>query len=139
MMCTYITTAFLSCWDFMAIPMVFSRRELPLQSSFPFTWDKSPLFEILYVWQFLSNSFIVVHTIASHDFFLNSLLMNCVSQFKLLKAVLRTLGTGKDVEISRKLSQYPGCHDRNVHVSGHEIEEYRLVIKCIQHHIKVIQ
>lgn len=116
MVCTYISTAFLSCWDFMALPLVVGRRELPLPSSFPFAWDETPLFEILYVWHFLSNSFIVVHTIASHDFFLNSLLNSCIAQFKLLKGVLKTVGSR--------------CSEQ---------ENYTLVIRCIRHHITVLK
>lgn len=138
MMCTYLTTAFFSCWDFMATPLVFGRRELPLQSSFPFVWDKSPLFEILYVWQFMSNSFIVVHSIATHDFFLNCLLANCITQLKLLKAVLRSIGNGNSKEFNKKLKQF-GYSDRNVSTKTNEEEEFKLVIKCVQHHIKIVK
>lgn len=138
MMTTYLTTAFFSCWDFMAIPLVFGRRELPLMSSYPFNWDQSPLYEILYVWQFISNQFFVINTLAAHDFFLNSLLMCCISQFKILKAVIRKIGTKDGLKISKELNRY-GYSDRPVKVKPNEVEQYQFVIKCIKYHIKILK
>lgn len=143
MMCVYLSSAFLSAGDYMAIHLVFGRRILPLESTFPFPWDVSPTFELITVWQFILHMYTIIHTIATHDFFFNSLVSCCNGQFRLIQGTLKTIGspTGRSISINRRLNRLFGSalkDDLRTFRSKDE-EEFDLVSKCIEHHNRVIQ
>lgn len=65
----------------------YGKRNLPQQTTFPFKWQESPIYEILYAWQAVLT-FDIIFTVCGVDLFFVSLLSNCVAQFKLLKAYI---------------------------------------------------
>ncbi|KAF5278865.1 hypothetical protein FQR65_LT03554 [Abscondita terminalis] len=66
---------------------LFYERKIPFQSVYPFDHTKSPMYELVYVWQSLLLVEFDVH-LTVFDFFLAGLISNCVAQFKLLRRFL---------------------------------------------------
>lgn len=80
----YTFSAFLCGSQYTTIP--YFAHELPFASGFAI-FNKSPFYELTYIWQ----SFIgyeLVFCVCGMDVFFVSLISNCIAQFKILKAFL---------------------------------------------------
>lgn len=122
------TTAVIYFTGLFVIPLSIGDYNLPLKAAFGINFQFSPLFEILYFIQCLTNIFAVMHGIRGHDDFFVALTTNCIGQFKLLKEALSQIGTGNELKINSILD---GIERGNPHGNKQDI---KLLVRCIEHH-----
>lgn len=124
---------FFCCCLLLIPPMYMGYRELPLASYYPFHWEVTPLYESMYVWQWFINLYAVCYVVGSHDFLFVILTINLITQIKLLKYVLRSIGNSNEGKVNKLLLGCPGVTEK----IDHDDEE-KLLIKCVQHHRKIV-
>lgn len=129
----YILITFCCCL-LLIPPLYMNVRELPLASYFPFCWDVTPYYESLYVWQWFVSLYGVCFVVGAHDFLFVILMLNLITQLKLLKFVLRTIANTEESSMNDILLSCPGVQEKY----GLKDED-KLLIKCIQHHRKLIE
>lgn len=122
-----------------SIPVLRGNRTLPLLSSYPFDWYKTPIFELTYTIQFFSNCYVAIISICGHDNMFFVLVRNCIAQFEILKEVLKKIGTGEERKYNRLIgTKNFGFKKENEEDKTKEEEEMELLIKCIEHHNRII-
>lgn len=138
MICMICTSAFIFAFGFLSAPLRNGEITLPFESWYPFNWQVTPIYEIIYVSQWLINIYVVIVIICGHDFVFLASVSNCIAQFKLLKESLRLIGKVDErneiLNKMRKFSKNNGSFSRNYNNVDDE-----LLVLCIQHHLKLIQ
>lgn len=125
----YLCSALISITLFMVFPLIVGNEMLPLESKFPFDHKKVPYYEIIYLWQYLSN-YVIGAIISGYDFFLSALVMNIVAQFQILQDVMRNVYISKNPNKRKEIYEKLGiAYTRN----GRKIER-ELFMKCVNHH-----
>lgn len=130
--CTFLTMAFVSCAQFMAFPLVStSTKQLPLQSWYPFDTHVSPIYEMMYIWQWFMNQ-VVICVLSGFDAFFNSIVMICACQFQILQDVLETMC---DKTKGKKWKEF----FKNKKSITNHIDEFNIMIECVEHHLRLIR
>lgn len=120
--------------EFISLSILSKERQLPFISKFPFNWKVSPTYEILFVFQVLTNICVNITSILGHDFLFIALLLNIICQFKLLKETLRKIGDENNIMMYNTILDWTkdvSFTDTNIDV--------KLLKKCIQHHTKLLK
>lgn len=136
MISVYSSAMLFGC-EFLTIPLRSGKRVLPFASSLPFDWKKSPMYEITYLYQVFVNVVFVVTSICGIDFLFISLMLNAISQFRILKFVFMNVGTSNVGDLNKKLDAYIEEDDENY--VKHDDTDMILMRKCIRHHIKLLK
>lgn len=125
----YLLITFCCCL-LLVPPLYINERALPLASYFPFEWSATPIYEILYVWQWIVNLFGVCYVVGAHDFLFVGLMVNLIAQLELLKYGLTTIGTDQEHSFGDALMSSVGLNVWK--------REEGLLVTCVQHHRKLI-
>ncbi|XP_017777281.1 PREDICTED: odorant receptor 4-like [Nicrophorus vespilloides] len=120
--------AYISCAQFMSFPLIENTEHLPLASWYPFDHTKSPLYEVLYIWQWFMNQ-VVITTLSGFDVFFNAIVMVCSTQFQVLQDVLENLCLGK----GRKQWDY-----MEIKSESRIVHENEAIVVCVKQHLKMI-
>lgn len=120
--------------QFIALSIFTSERRLPFRSKFPFEWKISPFYELLFIFQVCTNILVIITSILGHDFLFVVLMVNLINQFRVLKGVLRTIGTKDGKEFYIALEKLNGQEDIIV-----DYTDAKMFRKCVIHHIKLLR
>lgn len=134
LMIFFYVLIFFCCCLLLIPPLYVGYRELPLASYYPFNWSISPLYETMYVWQWFINLYAVCYVVGSHDFLFVVLMINLITQIRLLKFVLRLICTDEEEHMNNTLLACPGVSE-----SYRNKDEEKLLVKCVEHHQKLIR
>lgn len=85
----FLASSIISNWQMVAVPYI-KNRSMLLKSTFPFDWDKLYYYEIVYVWHYFSDWF-VLFMINSFDFFFVALVTICSLQFGIMQEVFKMI------------------------------------------------
>lgn len=118
---------------FLSAPLRDGTASLPFESWYPFDWQLSPYYEIIYLTQWLVNMYVVVTTICGHDYIFFATVSNCVAQFKLMNLLLKQLGVDDKREILREIRRI-----RKTVGEFADVDEELLVL-CVKHHLKLMK
>lgn len=134
-------SAILFLWFTVLLPLAKPGRQLPHTSWFPFDYTLSPTYEIIYVWEIYLTAYINANIVCAYDTLFCSICGNCISQFKLLSAAIKYIGSDKEGEISNKLIRLPGVDYKPKLTNRNKSDEEarRLLIICVNHHQKLIK
>ncbi|GJQ83668.1 hypothetical protein Trydic_g14377 [Trypoxylus dichotomus] len=98
-------------------------HQLVLRSSFPFNWNRSFIYEALYVFQYFIDWY-VLFTVNAFDFFFVSLLTICATQYSILQDV-----------IERILSEHSNGQRKKIFgESGQRITDRKMLYLCLEQH-----
>ncbi|GJQ88302.1 hypothetical protein Trydic_g3781 [Trypoxylus dichotomus] len=128
--------AFLSFY--LLLPILKNGRNLPHTSWFPFDVTRSPEYELIFTWQAYLTVYINEHVVCSYDTLYCSICANCTTQFRLLCAAIKFVGSGEEKKMSERLLEIPGVNYQ-LAVGHPDAEERRLLVICIKHHQKLIR
>ncbi|GLV35061.1 Odorant receptor 85d [Carabus blaptoides fortunei] len=123
--------------EFLMLPIITGKRSLPFASCLPFDWKKSPVYEITYLYQVITNGVFVITSICGIDFLFISLMLNTVTQFKILKYVIMNVGTSNVKDLNEKLDAF--IEEDEEDLVKHDDTDMTLMRKCIKHHIKLLK
>lgn len=114
--------------EFIGLAVISTERRLPFVSDLPFDWTATPVYEILFIFQVLTNVLINITSILGHDFLFYALTINVICQFRLLKYVVRRIGS-KDAE--RMVVLVGGNTRQDI--------DAELLRRCVQHHTLLLK
>ncbi|KAI7815364.1 Odorant receptor Or48 [Rhyzopertha dominica] len=106
-MCFVYTTGFCYILTCIALPLIGSKMELPLNVVYNFNTTKSPVYEIVYVAQATNQVLTIMHGIPGHDDLFFVMCSNVVAQFVLLNDAVG--GVLREGSARTKLRRYI-CH-----------------------------
>nr|QBB72951.1 odorant receptor [Protaetia brevitarsis] len=89
----FLASSIISNSQITGVPYV-RNRGMVLRSVFPFDWQKSYYYEVVYVWQYYSDWF-VLFMINAFDFFFVAMVTICAVQFVIMQEVFKSI-LGKD-------------------------------------------
>lgn len=135
LMMSFYVLIFFCCSLLLIPPMLLGIRELPLASYYPFNWQLSPLYELMYVWQWIVNLYGVCFVCGSHDFLFVTMMVNLIIQFRILQEVLVKIGTKQERKMNEILLECPGVEESKYCIK----EEDKLLVKCVAHHMKLLE
>lgn len=106
----YINMVLLFCGGFgfafgyLSENLITGKREFTIMGWYPFDWTVAPVYQTIYVIQWIGSFYYIFFAILGHDCLFMSLFFNCYAQFKILKQFLRKFGVSgsDDKEILRK-------------------------------------
>ncbi|RZB39678.1 7tm 6 domain containing protein [Asbolus verrucosus] len=115
-------------FGFLSAPLRTGTRILPFESVYPFDWSGSPLYEIIYVTEWITNIAFIVVGICGHDYLFLGICSNIVAQYTLLRATFNSLGAANIEETNRRIL------DSNTEPLKRR-ENEKLLERCIAHHV----
>lgn len=99
-------------------------HQLILKSVFPFNWNQTYIYEVIYIWQYYCDWF-VLFIVNAFDFFFIPLVMVCVAQFVIMQEVLRNILTE---ESQRHRIAIFGK------VKGESVTNREMLLVCLEQH-----
>lgn len=129
----FLCMAFFSNAQFMMFPLVHNLSELPLASWYPFNFRVSPLYEMMYIWQWFMNQ-VIITTLSGFDAFFNAIVMICATQFQILQNVLENIGKHHRMRQWNVIKHFGDLVDKQ-----RSSFEMRMLVKCIKHHLNLIE
>ena len=127
---TMFISGVLFAFGFLSSPLRSGSRILPFEAIYPFEWNQSPLYEIIYVVEWMTNIAFIVVGICGHDYLFVGICSNIVGQYILLKSVVGNLGTKQVSEVNRRIELTKTTHFVKV-----DDENAKLLRLCIRHHV----
>ncbi|RZB39679.1 7tm 6 domain containing protein [Asbolus verrucosus] len=123
-------SGFLFAFGFLSLPLRVGSRVLPFESVYPFDWSKSPFYEVIYVVQWMTNIALILVGICGHDYLFMGICNNVISQYILLKEVIKNLGKLEAETINRKFLGLSASSSKNKIAD----EDTKLLQSCIDQH-----
>ncbi|KAI4456977.1 odorant receptor [Holotrichia oblita] len=118
----FLASSIISNSQMVAVPYIKNRTML-LKSTFPFDWDQLYYYEIVYVWHYFSDWF-VLFMINSFDFFFVALITICSVQFAIMQEVFKLI-----------LSKQSLRHRVVIFGQrGKTMDDKEMLLKCLEQH-----
>nr|AVH87263.1 odorant receptor 22 [Holotrichia parallela] len=96
-----------------------SNRELILRSVYPFDWNQTYVYEVIYIWQYVTQWYILI-LVNTFDFFMIPVVMVCTVQFGILQDVFKNILSQK----SRR---------QRLLIFGDVISDRDMILRCLDH------
>lgn len=136
-MCMVYVSAILFAFGFLSTPLREGNLIFPLSSWYPFNWKRLPVYEIIYVLQWITNIFVIITVICGHDNVFLASASNCIAQYLLLKEAVKKIGTEDREELLKILCKLDKSFDK--YEKGRKDNDLKLLVKCVKHHNTIIK
>ncbi|GJQ83663.1 hypothetical protein Trydic_g14373 [Trypoxylus dichotomus] len=103
-------------------------HDMLLKSVFPFDWTKAYVYEIIYIWQYYSDWY-VLFMITAFDFFFIALVAVCYLQFVIMQEVLRRILNDESRAQRRRIFGEMGDRITDKEMLLHCLEQHKLLIE----------
>ncbi|XP_017777972.1 PREDICTED: uncharacterized protein LOC108563724 [Nicrophorus vespilloides] len=134
-MISLMGSASIFAFGFLSKPLLEGSNTLPFLSWYPFEYQYSPVYEILYILQVFTNIYVVILSILGHDFIFLALCINVITQYRLLKMIIGFTGSGNNADLNKSLMELDGSPNDQ---TGENAETKILIIRCVIHHNKLL-
>lgn len=127
-------SAFATMFVLLALPFFRGVREFPFKIWWPgIPFHESPLFEIVLVWQWITNYWTTLFSIMCYDYIFVMFSTAAIAQLKMLQSALKSLAGKRRNEMVRFLENR--CNSKSSSLLTDE-ERYLAMLKvCIEHHV----
>lgn len=118
----FLASSIISNSQITGVPYI-RNRGMVLRSVFPFDWQKSYYYELVYVWQYYSDWF-VLFMINAFDFFFVAMVTICAVQFVIMQEVFKSI-LAEDSRRQRVII----FGER-----GHKMTDREMLYECLEQH-----
>lgn len=126
----FIAAAIVCASQFIMAPILSGSLELPVLSAYPFDYQKLPYYELITVWYFFNNYYIVAIYIG-FDYIFMLIVISVEIQFQILEYSVRNIYNMKKRNLRRF---FMGTLDLSNLEKQNRSIEMQFFIKCINHH-----